>query len=61
LTFQGIAKWQTIVAYSQYATKNENSYLYNTLWKKGKKKKKKCGLTTTLVVKAMEGNLQVPR
>jgi hypothetical protein len=26
-------------AYTEYATKNENSYLYNRLWKKGKKKK----------------------
>ena len=25
--------------YSEYATKNENSYLYNTFWKKGKKKR----------------------
>jgi acyl-homoserine lactone acylase PvdQ len=29
-------------AYTEYATKNENSYLYNTFWKKGKKKKKEC-------------------
>jgi len=27
-------------AYTEYATKNENSYLYNRLWKKRKKKGK---------------------